>query len=770
MNVVHLSPEINPIVWGGLGLAVSGITNGQIKLGHDVYTILPYSKYFAEKQIKTSVVASMQKTKELYEFSILKVENEQIYFICFDSHVDTDIYSYSSEGKALLPYQYCQAALDAIRLFVCPRGVDVIHCHDWSFALACYLCKQEDFFRETLQVLSVHNFSHQGIIDVGYALKIGLDSTLVQNDFLLNRKYFSCLRIGLLFADTIITVSSEYRNETLLSLGSYGNEDILNARSEEGRYFGICNGIESEWDPEIDPYLHLNYNAETFQEGKLANRKFYQKQYGLLELPDVPIILACCRITEQKGLQFLLEIIPSIISDCQVVIVGDVAVGDEFGTHLLENLSTQAKVYPGRILLSSFSEKMERESIAAADIFYICSVFEPGGIANLHASKYGVVVVGTNTGGIHDSTVDFVADNLGGTGFLVEKPEASKILETMLLAINIYSNRKTDWNRIIKNSMNKNLSWELAVQKYMRVYADAIDRKTRLNAAPVSVGRHLEPFLVLINDAIVVSRSVYNLRRMIAVRYVRPTDVDIFYALIKSSGLNLAARLFIAITAAIRGEIKPELAVISITWYQAQDVLFTLYGKSYMQFMYSVQSTVKLCGFDIGDILLALLVVFILALCDSLVLGILVLGPGGTSKNPFAPGGTLVSLVKLSQGMLLSVTVNPTICKLQSAGFISASTADHAFQLMGLTTFLTLLISWGKQDSYSTLLFLQFFLFSAVYVMMLLFYQYRDTSHFQGLESCVFRFFNGIVTSTENVALLQETDDEHLYLISKPGN
>jgi len=97
-------------------------------LGHNVYVVLPYSRALVDQQIKTSVVATKQNANEQYEYSVLKIDNEQIYFIRFDScHVETDIYSYSSEGKALMPYQYCKAALEAIKLFVCAKGVDVIH-------------------------------------------------------------------------------------------------------------------------------------------------------------------------------------------------------------------------------------------------------------------------------------------------------------------------------------------------------------------------------------------------------------------------------------------------------------------------------------------------------------------------------------------------------------------------------------------------------------------------------------------------------------------
>lgn len=748
MRIVHLSLEFSPYRWGGLGLSVSGLVQEQRILGHNVFVIFPFSQAQSNLSSKFSLVTSFDNQNAECSYYLYKHENENTYFIGLNRIKNTVSSSYSCDKNVKQSLKICAAAIKAIKSFISPKGIEVLHCHDWQFAFACFLAKQDVFFKNTLCCQSIHNAAYLGAVDVQSALNAGIESSLVQPNLLLNQNVFSCLRLGLIFADGIFTVSKEYRNETLLSNGAYGNEDILNLKMDNGKYFGIINGIDSSWNPATDILIHKNYDTNTFVSGKLQNKIWFQSKYGLLESPETPILCACCRITEQKGLQFLFEIMPTVIQYYQVVIVGDLTPGDEYGAKLLEKLSQLAVKYHRKIFFSPFSEYIEREALASSDVFYMCSLFEPGGLANLHALRYGLCILGSDTGGIHDSTIDLRTNKINGNGILLSRSEISQLLNSLLQISDIFNHQKQEWALIVKNAMSQDVSWGESANKYLEKYQLLINTRSGIDNTVIDLGVQLSPFFSFCGGVLKVSRRVLNLRRILAASYVIPGHTDYMYVIFKSSFLNLAARSFLVITAVNKGVLTSEKAIMSLIWYQIQDVFFTIYGKTYMNFIGSLETTVILFSFKIGDLVFVIIVFVVCEFSNRLILG-----PVGENPSVLTLRGFAIIFINIGQGMLSAGPVDSAICKLRNLGLISVTIANHIFQIMSLSMLFGLLASFGYQRIHAIVLVTQFLTFSSIYILALVYQKYQN-----------------VLTWKEKVERpLAEDSEENTHLISDQG-
>ena len=491
MTIVHISPELSPFIWGGLGLSLSGLAASQRALGHRVFVILPYLRSGMDLQglVPQVVLPNLQirlPTGEMHSMVVLKVTwtttqggDIPIFFVHHSILNDQDIYSYSN-NMCTMTLLLSLAQLEVVKQLIAnenvdenDKGVQVMHFHDWSTGLGVFEMKQDPYFSRTCAVFTCHNFAYKGLVPVEDGLRRGLSSLLFNSDIVVDTA-ISQLRIGLIYADKIITVSPTYCNESLVSEG-YGEEPLLQRRAKAGDYNGILNDTSRSWDPETDAMIPENYTAVTAFDTKKRNKLSFQNSLGLMEDASVPLVGICARITEQKGIQFLIPSIEILLAkNCQLVVVGNAAKDDQFGQSILQSLLKFQSNFPHAVAIMPFAEELERRLISAADIFYMCSIYEPSGIAQQHAGRYGAVVVGTPVGGILDTVIDYREDPTRGNGMLCDGVNQACVEKTLLHVIELYQSDKRQWEIIMRNAMLRDCSWESVVEMYVHVYTEAL--------------------------------------------------------------------------------------------------------------------------------------------------------------------------------------------------------------------------------------------------------------------------------------------------------
>lgn len=347
---------------------------------------------------------------------------------------------------------------------------DVIHCHDWQAGLVPVFLKSlfssNSFFRNIKVIMTIHNLKFQGIWDVKTIKGItGLPEYLFTPDKLEYYKDANMLKGGLVYADYITTVSETYAGEIQMPYYGEGLDGLLRARNHE--LCGILNGIDYEvYDPVKDESLYQNYSARNFRSEKIKNKRGLQKQLGL-EVNDKKFMIGIIsRLTDQKGLD-LIDWVMSGICDqnVQLVVVGT-------GEPQYENMFKHYQwIMPERVSANIFySDDLAHKLYAAADALLMPSRFEPCGLAQLMALRYGTVPIVRETGGLKDTVQPYNEYEKTGTGFTFANYNADEMLYVINYAKRIYFEHKREWNQMIERGMNTDFSWRTSAKKYEALY------------------------------------------------------------------------------------------------------------------------------------------------------------------------------------------------------------------------------------------------------------------------------------------------------------
>lgn len=620
LNIAHISPEFAPLIWGGLGLAVSGLASQQWASGHLVAVILPYTDDVRvngkppkiEFSLKVSVADGTS-----FNCTVLSARYSEmglpVFFLHNTLFNDGNLYSYSNANPESADAQssrhndnkflfWSAAALQTIKRFIFSGGLDIVHVHDWTCSFCPYLLRQDNFFNLTAVILTIHNLLFQGLIPMAKASAIGIPSHLL-NGACVFQEQFTMLRMAIAFADHITTVSPTYCKESLLGANietGFGVSDILSGRFSVNEYSGILNGVDNSWNPAVDVVIHHRYDSESIIDGKKINKAVLQEELGLDMNEEAILIVACCRITEQKGLQFIVNNGDYIVANFQLLIVGDVSVGDLFGMGLKLQLEKLSSENPRRVRLLPYSQHFERKGCAAADIFWMVSTFEPCGIANQVASKYGAVVIASPTGGLMDAVTDIRINAAKGNGFFVSLTEgnfsAEGVRATLETVRDTFAKRDL-WEQMVKNSAIRDASWAPSEAKYMVVYRQALwkvrsSANVEISVADEELGGNMK-FIPDTKDSIstvwkccCVQLNVhmfYNIRKVLDESKIMPGRADFMYVLLKTCGINIAVRAYFMLEAVSEGSANVEQGAASLVWYQMQDGFFTLFGQTVCQ-------------------------------------------------------------------------------------------------------------------------------------------------------------------------------------------
>ena len=474
-NILFVASESVPFIkTGGLADVVGSLPKCVDKKYFDVRVMIPkytcISQEWRDKMVfKTSFYMDFNWRSEYVGILEAKVDGVIYYFIDNESMFG-GFRPYS--GNVLDDMEkfifFCKAALSAMPLL--DFRPDIIHCHDWQTGLVPVYLKERfqgnEFFHGIKTIMTIHNLKFQGKWDVKTVKEIsGLPDYYFTPDKLEHYKNANMLKGGLVYADAITTVSETYAKEIMTPFYGESLDGLLRAREHDLR--GIVNGIDySDYDPSKDPNIEFPYTPQNFRKEKIKNKRALQKELGLEENDKLMMIGIVSRLTDQKGFDLIAYMMDELCQDAvQIVVLGT---GDEQYENMFRhfdwkyNNKVSANIY--------YSEALSHKIYAASDAFLMPSLFEPCGLSQLMALRYGTIPIVRETGGLKDTVEPYNEYESTGTGFSFVNYNAHEMLSSIRYAEKIYYDRKREWNKMIDRAMAVDFSWNVSAKKYQEMY------------------------------------------------------------------------------------------------------------------------------------------------------------------------------------------------------------------------------------------------------------------------------------------------------------
>jgi starch synthase len=336
---------------------------------------------------------------------------------------------------------------------------EVVHCHDWHTGLAPYLLKHARGARPRT-VFTIHNAAFQGCFELALARRLGLPDEVLTPEGIEFYGKLSFLKAGIRYAERLTTVSRRYAHELLTPEFGCGLEGLIAAREKD--FVGILNGIDTElWNPATDTYIAQRYSAQAL-EGKGACKEELQRNSGLARDPGAAVVAFASRLTAQKMADVTLERLPRLLERhprMQFALVGRGEPALEAGFRDL------VRRFPGRMgVRIGYSEAEEHRLHAGADLLLHGARFEPCGLAQMCAMRYGALPVVRRVGGLADSVSD------GENGFVFEQADGEALEGALERGLEAHAAAGREWRRLREQAMNDDFGWEAPAQQYLSVY------------------------------------------------------------------------------------------------------------------------------------------------------------------------------------------------------------------------------------------------------------------------------------------------------------
>ncbi len=498
MNILLATSEAVPFAkTGGLADVCGALPIELARLGHKVAVIMPEYRQtrYCGRQIEPlgidfvipigSKMVSGRLSKSSLPGKNGPGSEVPVYLVKQDQYFDRD-QLYGADGKDYIDncerfVFFSRAVLEAIRLLELP--VDVLHSNDWQTGLIpAYLrtmYANVPAYQKIASLYTIHNLAFQGQFWHWDMLLTGLDWKYFNWNQMEFHGKLNLMKTGLVFADTITTVSPRYAREIQSSSLGCGLEGVLQYRSDV--LTGILNGIDSsEWNPATDPHIAKKYNVETVELGKPICKAALQKELGLPEVPSLPIIATVGRLTDQKGVDLIAEVIQKWVqtSEVQWVILGT---GMPKYHKLFESLR---QLYPEKIAVKlEFSDPLAHRIEAAADMFLMPSRYEPCGLNQMYSLKYGTVPIVRETGGLADTITGYgsviTAKGYEPNGFSFEEYSPAALSETLRKACDLYRLHHDRWRILVDVGMRQDWSWARSAKSYVEAYEKTVARVKR---------------------------------------------------------------------------------------------------------------------------------------------------------------------------------------------------------------------------------------------------------------------------------------------------
>jgi len=346
---------------------------------------------------------------------------------------------------------------------------DIFHCNDWHTAFAPLFLKSiyswDKLFARTKSVLTIHNIGYQGVFAASAFADLALGASthlLHQEDLGFGR--INSLKHGVMYADLVTTVSPTYAREIATPQYGMGLESVIRMRGEA--VVGILNGIDyDEWNPETDPHLPAHFDARNLA-GKEKVKKALLERFGLAYARETPVIGLVSRLTVQKGIDLLFDALPRTLAarNYNFVALGS---GD---AHYEEFFDRLARAFPRRVgFHRGYSEPLAHLIEGGSDMFLMPSLYEPCGLNQMYSLRYGTVPIVRKTGGLADSVQIYDPHDGAGTGIVFNDYNVEGVTWAINTALDLFQNRRR-WNRIVRNGLACNFSWEHQGREYIALY------------------------------------------------------------------------------------------------------------------------------------------------------------------------------------------------------------------------------------------------------------------------------------------------------------
>lgn len=475
MKILFVASEAVPFCkTGGLADVVGTLAQKLGALGHDVCLFLP--KYRAvraepleEGQARPVKVTLAGETVEV-GLRFLHRRNVSNYFVDHPFSFDRDgLYGASGKDHEDNDRRFAlfsAAALEGAKAV--GFKPDVVHAHDWQTGPVCAHLKRrfagDPHFAGTGSVFTVHNMAYQGNFPRASLAASGFAPEDWSSDGVEYYGQVSFLKAGLAFADRITTVSPTYAREIQGPEHGFGFEGLLSRRSAS--LSGVLNGLDTDaWDPARDASLPRRFGPADAAAGKAACKEVLQKECGLEVRSDRALIGVVSRLDYQKGLDLAIPAVEGRLDRAQLVVVGT---GDPA---LTEQLAALERRHPGRVHFHrQFDEPFAHRVYAASDLFLMPSRFEPCGLGQMIAMRYGAVPVAARTGGLSDTVFESASAGRAANGFLCAPNDGADLAAALDRAL--AARKGKDWDARVHAAMSGDFSWDRSVDEYLRVYKE----------------------------------------------------------------------------------------------------------------------------------------------------------------------------------------------------------------------------------------------------------------------------------------------------------
>ena len=477
VRICAVASEVAPFAkTGGLADVTAALTKYLHAQGHDIRLFMPlYSAIdrnrftFTPAPRLTGLALSIGSHSYPYSVftAVLPGSQAQVYLIdCPPLYARDLIYSGAPDEHIRF------LALTRIAIECCQHlgfSPQILHCHDWHAAFGPLLLRAlyswDQLFAETRTVLTIHNIGYQGEFPAAAVADLGLGDNaylLHQDDLRAGR--INALKHGCLYADAITTVSPTYAAEICTPEYGMGLEGELRGRA--AALVGILNGVDyDEWDPRNDPHLDEHYDATRLPVKAALKARFIQR-LGLTAGPGTALAGLVSRLASQKGIELILGALPPLLAQRDLVFVA-LGAGD---ARYEQGLRDLALAWPGRVLFhQGYSEELAHWIEAGSDLFLMPSQYEPCGLNQMYSLRYGTVPIVRRTGGLADSVQRYDPATGSGTGVVFEPFTAAALTTAVQVALDLYA-QPGHWNRLVKNGMAQDFSWERQGGHYVALF------------------------------------------------------------------------------------------------------------------------------------------------------------------------------------------------------------------------------------------------------------------------------------------------------------
>ena len=481
-SVAFIGSECYPFVkTGGLGDVMSALPKALAKLNLDVKVILPRYKcipqeYQEKMEYRGSFYMNLCSDGKQYYVGIMEYQEDGVVYDFIDND---EFFSWGNPYTNLIDdipkfCYFAKASLAALNYL--DWTPDVVHCHDWQAALVPLYLRTS--FSDTdvgraIAVLTIHNLRFQGVYDrkmIQYWS--GLPDYVFNKDCLTqNWLDANMLKGGIDYCNKVTTVSNTYAEE--IQTEEYGEGLAEHLRYHQNKILGIVNGIDTDiWDPATDKLLASNYDAGSVIKNKKVNKKALQEALGLDVDENKMVIGLISRLTNQKGLDLVNDVIPGIMDgNTQVVVLGT---GD---SQYEDTFRYYENKYKGSFCAYiAYNENVAHNIYAGCDALLVPSRFEPCGLTQLISMRYGAVPIVRETGGLKDTVQPYNVFENTGNGFTFDRYESGLLYDAINRAKTLYFENRKYWDDMVIRDMNKDVSWEKSAKQYKDMYVGLTPR------------------------------------------------------------------------------------------------------------------------------------------------------------------------------------------------------------------------------------------------------------------------------------------------------